>query len=339
MAAMCLFCGTARSQPHAIELGWNPPKGCPEKNEVLAEIERLLGGPPEPREAPFVAEARLSQRGGRWAVVLTTRDARGSGERTVEGASCAEVANATALVIAIAFDPERVAEVQRRESEPPVVAPQPAAPAEPPPAPAPPPPPPPQPARPPPSPRPIVEAPHERVWFSLAAGVSGDVGSLPSPAFGVGGAVAVSYHPVGGRVRAFYFLPSSETLPERPTAGGDFDLWAVAISFCLVPWRSAEPGTRELGDLHFELCPGLELGQMRGRGFGVSRPDEGAALWLGPRGDAALRVTLHRYVGLRAEIGALAPLARPEFVLENVGVVYRASAAVGRASLDVEVVF
>lgn len=177
------------------------------------------------------------------------------------------------------------------------------------------------------------------MWFSLAAGVSGDVGSLPSPAFGVGGAVAVSYHPVGGRVRAFYFLPSSETLPERPTAGGDFDLWAVAISFCLVPWRSAEPGTRELGDLHFELCPGLELGQMRGRGFGVSRPDEGAALWLGPRGDAALRVTLHRYVGLRAEIGALAPLARPEFVLENVGVVYRASAAVGRASLDVEVVF
>ncbi len=78
---------------------------------------------------------------------------------------------------------------------------------------------------------------------------------------------------------------------------------------------------------------------MSADGFGVRSPGAGSALWIAPLAEAALALPLGRLFALRLDVGVLAPVERPPFVLENVGPVFGASAVVGRAALGAEVRF
>src|ERR1700722_16794915 len=103
--------------PHALAqdappvgLEWNAPGGCPTKQQVLAGVERILGGRGSGARQAVSARAVVSKLGAdRWTVVLTTRTDTATGERTVGGDSCKAVADAAALVLALAVSSETAA--------------------------------------------------------------------------------------------------------------------------------------------------------------------------------------------------------------------------------------
>lgn len=78
---------------------------------------------------------------------------------------------------------------------------------------------------------------------------------------------------------------------------------------------------------------------MSASGFGVRSPRAGAALWIAPLAEASAAVPIGRRFALRLDLGALAPLLRPTFVLERLGAVHGASTLVGRAVLAAEARF
>jgi hypothetical protein len=88
-----------------VRLEWIAPSPCPGQSDVLAAVNRILGSGGGVRQA-VVARATVSKSGPRWRVALTTRAANSEGERTIEAATCRTLADAAALVIALAASPE-----------------------------------------------------------------------------------------------------------------------------------------------------------------------------------------------------------------------------------------
>jgi hypothetical protein len=91
--------------PPTVSLVWNAPAGCPAKEEVVAEVEHILGASPR-REAR--ATATVEQRADdRWSVRIETDTDGTEGERSIEAGSCGSLASATALVLALTMEGER----------------------------------------------------------------------------------------------------------------------------------------------------------------------------------------------------------------------------------------
>lgn len=302
-------------QGDRVALRWSAPSGCPGGDKVLSEIDRLLGErgarPPKPIQA--TATVAQDEHGG-FRVHLETQ---GDGEarvREVRGASCAAIADATALILALMIDPAAVAERD------------PAAPA-PPPAPPRRPPPPAPPASPPRAPRPAPRAAAVPLSFRFAAWVGGDVGSLPGVALGLGGTAALVYGPLRFELGVAGWPDRASSLASRPAAGGDVSLVAGKSGACFL-----FPVAR------FEIapCTAFELGRIHAAGFGVSTPSEGSALWSALHAGALATWFPIERIGLSLRLDAVFPFSRPRFVLENVGPVHQASPVAGRAAFGVE---
>ncbi|MEZ4441548.1 MAG: hypothetical protein R3B72_20785 [Polyangiaceae bacterium] len=335
-----------------IALSWTAPPGCPTTTAVRAAIERQLGGAPKGK--PLEARGRVWRQGDRFHLSLRMHDAAGEGQRELDASSCEDLADAGALIIALAHDPEAVAATQAR-AEPPgegeagegrevpiTIEPAPVVPL---------PTPPPPPAAPPPSPiAPLVrppafppvprEEPDRVPWLRVALepSVGFDLGSLPGPAFAVGGAATLRIHPWSVGLRGQYLLPRRQTLAGS-TAGGELSLWEVGLSGCFSPWRSRRAALGRLGGVAAGLCLTFDGGQMRGKGYGVRNPDSGTAPWVKPAVGGRLALTLLPWleVDLAAEVGF--PLLRPPFVLRSVGTVHQAGVAVGQGRVGLGVVF
>ena len=84
-----------------IALVWRTPPGCPDEASVRADVARLLAG----SSATGSARADVTHAGDSWRVVV----AMNGGERRLEAGSCRALAEATALIVALAVDPARVA--------------------------------------------------------------------------------------------------------------------------------------------------------------------------------------------------------------------------------------
>jgi len=84
-----------------IALVWRTPPGCPDEASVRADVARLLAG----SSATGSARADVTHAGDSWRVVV----AMNGGERRLEAGSCRALAEATALIVAMAVDPARVA--------------------------------------------------------------------------------------------------------------------------------------------------------------------------------------------------------------------------------------
>jgi hypothetical protein len=89
-----------------VDLIWNAPAGCPSRDAVLAEVVRILGGPPS---RPLVAHADVTEMSAdHFSLHLTTDVEAAQGERTLDTNSCASLAQAAALILAWTIDPTRV---------------------------------------------------------------------------------------------------------------------------------------------------------------------------------------------------------------------------------------
>ena len=184
----------------ALQLQWEAPAGCPDRDAARAAIEAALGSQRGARTSAVVARVRIARLADCvWHAELWMYGARGSGERSLKGRSCAHVAEATALVIAMTLD---VSDEERGG--------------------------PPSPAQPgtraaPPAPR-----------FSLGVRATADAGSLPAPTAGAGVALGIELGALHAAVELTAWLPQFEAGAVQPGPGGRFGLWTAGARGCFV---------------------------------------------------------------------------------------------------------
>jgi hypothetical protein len=273
----------------------------------------------------------VAQRGERWRLRLETTVRRETRERVIEGDSCRAVGDAAALILAFLIDPKSAALHATENSVPapppadrsslaavapeasPNTEPAPLQPAPPQGEPAPPMTTPDRSA----APRPSSSPPPARRW-TLRALAGADSASLPSWSGFVNVGVGRAFGRGSIEVSGAYFAPRTRQFAGTgETRGGQFELFTLGARGCygvLGPTFELSP------------CVGAEYGTVRGTAFGVGAPGVGKGLWLAATAAGAARWRMMPWLGTVAEVGLAVPLVRPEYVIDNVGVVYRADA-------------
>jgi hypothetical protein len=102
LAAIAALLGAHATAP--ARLTWDAPDSCPDEVHARSTIERLLGGatPVEGPGAPLSAHVRIEADGPPFVAHVRLGEA---GERKIEAVSCAQVADAALLIVAMAIDP------------------------------------------------------------------------------------------------------------------------------------------------------------------------------------------------------------------------------------------
>jgi len=98
--------GASAQQPRAVALRWNAPAGCPSQDAVDAELARLLAGARVDTARSVTATATVTLVGEQYRLRLEIERDGSTSAREITGASCLGVANAAALMVAMAIDPE-----------------------------------------------------------------------------------------------------------------------------------------------------------------------------------------------------------------------------------------
>jgi hypothetical protein len=311
-----------------VNLRWSAPEGCPDAAHVTGEVDRLLGEEsPRPAAQLDVAATVTRDDGGELTVRLETQGDGGARVREIKGTSCAAVADAAALLVALIIDPVAASRAVPAPS-PPVVPP--------PPVPSPPPPAPPPPALPPPvpvPPSPPGPASTLRPSLRLLGWTLADAGSLPGISAAFGGKAVMVIAPLRFELGGGVWFDRRTTVPQQPSAGGNVGLAAGSADAC---WSFLRPGPLELGP-----CLGFELGRLHADGFGGTTQGGGSVLWSALQGGALFAWAPVRWIAGVLRLDAAVPFARPTFVIDVPApvYVYRSSPVVGRATLAVEVRF
>jgi hypothetical protein len=109
MLAAWLAAGPGEPAPTgSVEFRWDAPtEHCPSEAEVLAQLERLLGGQVSAQgDRRLTAIARVRREtDGRWDLRLWTVTQEETSERSMSGSDCVVLAEAAALLAAMAIDP------------------------------------------------------------------------------------------------------------------------------------------------------------------------------------------------------------------------------------------
>jgi hypothetical protein len=326
------FIASAAGTGEAVSLTWNSPAGCPDRGAVLERLRSLLvvskvsgeqvtaqgtvvGGPPS----------------GTWELNLETVQGERTWKRTINSASCDELADAAALIIALVVDPDLMTEAQANAGAVTQKPPSPTVPT--------------LPATPPVSPAPPVVALPEQteqpaqldkrrtpIAFVVGGAAVVDLGSLPGASFGA--ELAIGMRLAHAQIDALgMFFPSTETVIRAdPKSGGDLGLIGGGVRGCY--W--APSPTWGWG-----VCAGIELGSMRGEGFGTDFTGTEARLWAATRLGAFATYPLAKSLAFRASLEGLLPVTRPTFELVNVGTgtVHQPSIVSGRLQLGIEAHF
>ncbi len=110
----------AHAQPPGLELRWPTVAGCPTQADVEAVVARLVaGGTPRPVSAVATLHRDVAPR---WTLRLTLRDADGEQTRVLTSPRCQALADAAAVILAVAAEPLAVAtHVAVVAAEPPAI--------------------------------------------------------------------------------------------------------------------------------------------------------------------------------------------------------------------------
>lgn len=320
-----------------VEFRWDAPASCPVEAEVVAELERLLGGPLGERKGPrLTAIARVRQEpGGSFDLRLWTVSDEGTLQRSLTHAQCDALARAGALIAAMAIDPsvlDRMSEetdaaevaAEAKTVEDPEPLPE-AEPAEPEPA-------PPEPVQPQPEPEPPKpeKKKERRVRGGVRLGAGLSFGDLP----GVGALLRLTPALIWPRARLEFEVGYGPLRRARfddtPDRGADLQLAVGAVRGCpLLHARKFE----------FPLCAGLEIGAVYGRGVGYPITSAGHQLFVALHLAPGVFYAPHPRVAVGAIVEGAIHVVRPRFTVANLGLVYHSALASVRALLAVEVRF
>jgi hypothetical protein len=325
----CLVLGLGLSwsaEVRAAELAWSAPAECPARAQVEAQVERVLGRPLREVEGiDFSVRIEREQR-RRFRLELTSESrahTRLPRERVLFGRSCAEVADAAALAIAMAVSEDAAAS---GGPPPPAAEPEDEYAAEP------------EPEQPPPAAiapaRTADAAPAAppaadgggRVELSAGVGLWLDSAALPALAAGAGLEVSARYAALRLSISGGLFA-AQEARPLAAGGGGRFGLYLGAALLCLQP--SAE-GLYAMG------CAGFELGRMTADGVGLDRGKNRATAWRALRAELGLGYRLNAWLAAVARIGGVVPLVSAEFLANGDERVHVLPSLSARASFGFE---
>lgn len=300
--------GVASAQEGA-PLTYVAPSICPGREELVAEIERILSRPWSELPSDVGIAVQLEQVEGTFVLSVVLAE----GERRLSDATCRPLVLAAALIVALAIDPDTA--VRSAAASAPVIetiaVPAPVVSRE--------------------APRadlgsPYASRPSARgpPPLGIGAGVVLDVGLLPEPSFGAAIEGIVRLESFDLRLRATYLFPSAAQRLDG--IGAEVSALAIDVHGCARP--IAEPA---LG-----LCGGLYAGALLGVATGpVTRPEPGqtpgawvavgAGLWLPWSPWDALDIEL--------SIEGLLSLLRPRFDIEGVGTIFTPFSAGARFGL------
>lgn len=287
----------------AVLLDWRAPPECPAREAVLSRVAQLhpVTGDLRP---PFAATATVSRRpGARWRVRIETP----SGVRALESRTCEQIAEATAVVVALALDDITPIPSLPRPTLPAAVEQVPDV--ERPPA-----------LRPPPAP---TRQPPTRVETSLGPRVALDARAMPDLAWGVGAFVAWTWPAL--RVE----LAPTVSYASRGASGGNAGFDALRVEL------TARGCVMTVGPTRFGACAALSGGWLRVSAPGVALAQRGDAPWIAAGGTLLARLGAQRIAGLFA-VDVLAPIARPRFVVTGATESYDVPALTVALSLGAE---
>ena len=314
----------AQSGARAAQLRTRAPGQCVEALDLAAQVDTLLGRPLSSIEGVDFEVEIAPRAGGKWRLRVDRIDQTERRTRELVGVSCAEVAAAAAVAIAMSIRSSESQQTDRAAQDANLSrAPPPAASPLLPPAGA---------SRVVPLP-PVVSSARSTapagVRGSIALALVADVGALPAPAPGAALEGALDL----GRLRLIGLAALFASQRARVgAAGGEFGLAFGAALTCFAP---------SFGRAKALFCAGGELGRLAGQGEGLDAPRFGTVLWVAPRADGGLAWPLadSPRLTLVGRIGAALPLSRPAFIADETVRVHRASRITGRAVLGVEVGF
>jgi hypothetical protein len=317
-------------RPHdeapTLALSWSTAgaAACPEREIVIEAIgdsglREQLGEwvPQQHPQARLAVEVAITVEGDRWRADMLLIDADGRAQRQFEARSCQALADATALIVAVTLDPMAVSASlsAARTATAADPAPEPEPTPEPEPVPVP---------EPTPEPKPEPDD-VDRGTLGVSSSGAGDgevaawrellhVG-LSIHGGGGYGPTASAHGLVGGRigllgerwrvdVGARWFPPQ---VTSTSTATGSFDAWTIEARGCWVPIA---------GPVELPLCPGFELGSVRGRGqTPTPNPTNSSFLWLAPSLSQGLAWAPVRRFAIGVELGVAVPLTRGRFTV------------------------
>ncbi|MBL4686495.1 MAG: hypothetical protein JKY37_18005 [Nannocystaceae bacterium] len=298
----------------AVQLSWTAPSQCPPASKVREGIANLLGDATAVAAASEVrVVAEVMAEAAAYRLNLRVETPSGQTTKTMSGARCEVLVDATALISAIAIDPSAVFEATEtpppEQPEPPapgLAGPTEEFPVEPAPEPQ-----SPQPRandvvdrRPAPEPRSLTRAPLVRFGLQATGGL--DLTMLP----GVSGGLSIVGAVFGARWRAevngVALLPRTGEVQSE--VGARVGLLAAGLRGCWTP---------TLGVVEFPLCGGAEAGAFRGEPVGelaVNRQTEREA-YLGVVGSTGLAWAPRPYFALVARTELVVPVLRPGFAI------------------------
>lgn len=301
-----------------IKLDWLAPAGCPDQRAMSARVNQLLGEQGVASAPPVDVRASVTPlaSGGFRAEIDIVQD---GSERTrlLQAPTCIDVAEASAVVIALAASPpvERQKPLAPRPSPPTTPAP-------------------PSENRAPPAPVANIgrESEARRAWRGDAnAGIAADFGTTASAAVGMG--VLGMLHRGDAEslgLRASFFPARDSTVPGAPGHGVRILLAAFAPLACV-----GAPGL----PLEIAACAEFEFGYLHADGFGPPLHYGRSASWLAPGGGLSAAFPKRGRLRSRMSADALFPLARTKFVLTNVGVAHELPSVALRLALYLELAF
>ncbi|HEY1818127.1 MAG TPA: hypothetical protein VGG74_37550 [Kofleriaceae bacterium] len=300
LASLVLVLSSAASAGPLVH--WQAPAGCPDEAEVARHVAARLG-PDVTAGAPIEVAVRTDAGGF---------VARIGGARTLRSASCAELADATALVVARLVLEEPAPAIAPVAT---VVAVAPSVPEPPPPT--------------PPAlhdvvaqaPSPMAPTRHD---FGLGARFSEVTGTGVQPGVAFGGELAVPlfWHQlfVEPAAELWGHASSDRTMPGVNTS--------LQVATLRVGWRSTDWPVRAwmVGD----------VGRLSGEGVDVVEPHEAAPAWAGIGAGAAFAWTVG-HLAFVASGEAIAAIARPQFALTSGEVLFQPGAVALRLAVGIEV--
>jgi hypothetical protein len=302
--------GNARSghadEAGAFGLSWQAPNGCPSRDDLRAQIARLLGGSIRVPLGGDIKARAVVEHGETWSLAIETELAGRPGRRSIEAVSCQDLADATALIVALMIDPDAVA---AHATQPKAV-----------------------PASPPIDSTPAPAKPRPSVEYLVGVHAAASQGTLPSFDVGVGGGIGLAGRRWRVELRGTYGFRRNQTAAASapPGGSGQFNFTAAALAACFnFRW----------GGVGLGPCVDGELGLVSAKGVNVDESFPAQSLWSALGAGVYAAIPLGPHLSLPLHLDVLAPLRRSEYVVKNVGRVFQAPAVGGRLSAGLELHF
>jgi hypothetical protein len=314
--AALLASALAPAAARAAQLSVDAPPSCVDPTALAEEVGELIGRPlVEVADVDF--RIRIAETGpGKWRLHLETIDAKAPaggtpatrGSRDIEGANCAELAEAASVAIAVSV----------RSMEAANTAPAPGA------------------AASPVSPSPpaaipaamVTPSPATPSWRpSMTLALATDTGALPGTSPGVDLEGDLQRGALRLALLATWFAAQEANGPGG--SGGTFQLALGGALACFAP---------RFGRWTPLACGGAELGRLAGTGL-VTRPETAAVFWRAARAEAGATAALGPNTAILLRAGVAVPLARPTFVVDGSALVYRPSPVAVRVTAGFELGF